>query len=90
MIPKTYSLSTLVSLAVLLALLVGTQGAAKSIIIDNADTRILYSSDGWATDGTCPSCLPQLDKTKVHGGTWGFSKYAHDFVYLRGKLILTI
>ena len=28
-------------------LLVGTQGAAKSVIVDDDDTRIQYSSIGW-------------------------------------------
>ena len=82
MLSKNYSLSTLVLLAVFLALLVGTQGTAKQVIVDDADTRILYSSNGWATGTTCPSCFPQLDKSRVRGGTWHFSKYACDFIYL--------
>ena len=85
MIPKIYSLSTLVFLAVLVSLLVGTQGAAKSVVIDNVDTRILYSPDGWATEVTCPTCFPQLDKSQVHGGTWRFSKYAHHSPCLRWR-----
>ena len=79
MLSRPYSLNTLILLALLVVLLVGTQGAAKKVIVDDVDTRILYSSGGWATQATCPSCFPRLDKNKVHDGTWHFSKYARNF-----------
>jgi len=46
----------------LVALLVGTQGAAKSVVVDDDNTRIQYSSIGWDTSF-------DLDKTLVRDGT---------------------
>ena len=62
--------------------LVGSQGAARQIIVDDADTKILYSSGGWATETTCPACFPQLDMSQVRDRTWHFSKYANNFYLL--------
>ena len=82
MLSRPYSLTTLILLPVLVTLLVGTLGAAKKVIVDDIDTRILYSPNGWATQATCPSCFPQLDKNQVHDRTWHFSKYACEFILL--------
>ena len=57
-----------------------TQGAAKTIVVDDADARILYSTSGWATEATCPACFPQLDMSQVRDRTWRFSKYARDLI----------
>ena len=89
MFSRPYSSPTLVLLAVFVVLLVGTQGAARKVIVDDFDTRILYSR-GWASQATCPSCLPQLDKNQVHDKTWHFSKYACDVVECDNKLISMI
>ena len=76
---KFFSLSTLTWLVMVVTFLVGSQGAVRQIIVDDADTKILYSSSGWATETTCPACFPQLDMSQVRDRTWHFSKYAYDF-----------
>ena len=58
----------------LLAFLVGTQGAAKSIIVDDDDTRIQYSSIGWDRSFA-------IKEGKVLDGTlhvYGYSLIARD------------
>lgn len=50
------------TLVLLVALLIGTRGVAKSVIVDDDDTRIQYSSIGWIRNFN-------LDKTELLNGT---------------------
>jgi len=70
-VSKSYSSSTFI---LFLVLLVGTQGAAKSFIVDDGDKRIQYSSIGWGRS-------IDLDKSQVLDGTlhvYGCSLIARD------------
>jgi len=58
-VSKPYSSSTFI---LFLVLLIGTQGAAKSVIVDDDDTRIQYSSTGWDRHS-------DLNKSQVLEGT---------------------
>ena len=54
----------------LILLLTGTRLDAKSIIVDDADTRSITYSPGWITGNICTGCFALPDKTQTFGGTW--------------------